>query len=57
MFSLDNSDARYTPDITGAGYEYNTGYSIIVQLKDTKQVKNIGVTDQDTRVRTSPLTR
>ena len=43
MFSLDNSDARYTLDITGVGYEYNfiwlyTGYSILAQLKDTTQV-------------------
>jgi len=62
MFSLDNSDAWYTLDITGAGYEYNfiwlyTGYSILVQLKDTTQVQNSDVTDQDTRVRTSPMTR
>jgi len=59
MFSLNKSDARYTLDIAGAGYEYNftwlyTGYSILVQLKDTTQVKNNGVTDEGTRVRTSP---
>ena len=45
-------------DITGAGYEYDfvwlhTGYSILVQWKDTTQVYYNGVTDVETRVRTS----
>jgi len=48
-----------TLNITGAGYEYDfiwlyTGYSILVQWKDTTQVYNSGVTDRDTRVLTSP---
>jgi len=63
-FSLKNSGARYrTPDITGAGYEYDftwlyileTGYSILVQCEDTTQVYNSGETDGGARVRTSPL--
>ena len=50
-----------TLDITGAGYEWDfiwlyTGYSILVQWKDTTQVYNSGVTDGGARVRTSPLT-
>ena len=32
----------------------HTSYSILVQLKDTTQVQNSGVTDEGTRVRTSP---
>jgi len=49
-----------TLGITGAGYEYDfiwlyTGYSILVQWKNTTQVYNSGVTDGDTRVRISPL--
>jgi len=40
---------RDTPDITGAGYEYDftwlytleTGYSILVQWKDTTEVYNL----------------
>jgi len=51
-----------TLDITGAGYEYDfislyTGYSILLQWKDTTQVYNSGVTGRGTRVQTFPLTR
>ena len=50
-----------TLDITCAGYEYDfiwlyTGYSMLVQWKDTKQAFNSGVTDGGTKLRTSPLT-
>jgi len=52
-----------TPDIPGAGYEYDftwlyaseTGYSFLVQGNDTKQAYNSGVTDGDARVLTSTL--
>jgi len=59
-FSLDTL-MQDTPDITGKDYEYdfillNTGYSILVQWKNTTQVYNSGVTDGGTRVQTSPLT-
>ena len=48
-----------TLDSTGAGYEYDfiwlyTGYSILVQWKDTTQVYNSGVTARGTMVTTSP---
>jgi len=51
-----------TLDITGAGYRWDfiwlyTGYSVLVQWKDTTQVYNSGVTDGGTRVQTSLLTR
>jgi len=51
-----------TLDITGAGYECDfiwlyTGYSILVQGKDTTQVYNSGVIDGGSRVQTSPMTK
>lgn len=47
--------ARYEQDFTWL-YASETGYSILVEWKDTTQVYNSGVTDVGTRVRTSPLT-
>ena len=50
-----------TSDITAAGYEFEstwlytveTGYSILIQWKDTSQMYNNGVTDGGAKVRTS----